>query len=63
MVQKITKDKLEESLNALLKYHLKISPKKFQLFRTDLQYIGNTVFIERKRVCVKPLKSRMEKNI
>ena len=29
-------------------------------FRKELQYIGNTIFIEDRRVCVKPLWSRLE---
>ena len=47
-------------LNALLKNGLKISPKKCQLFRKDLQYMGNTIFIKDRIVCVKPLRSRLE---
>ena len=47
--------KLEDLLKALLKNGLKISPKKCQLFKTELQYMGNTIFIKDKRVCVKPL--------
>ena len=43
--------KLEDLLKALRKNRLKISPKKCQLFKTDLQYIGNTIFIRNKRVC------------
>ena len=39
---------------------LKISPKKCQLFRTELQYMGNTIFIKGRRVCNKPLRSRLE---
>ena len=39
---------------------LKISPKKCQLFKTSLQYMGNEIFIEGKRVCVKPLRSRLK---
>ena len=39
---------------------LKISPKKCQCFKTELQYMGNTIFIKDKRVCVKPLRSRIE---
>ena len=35
-------------------------PKKCQLFRTDLQYMGNTIFLKDKRVCVKPLRNRLE---
>ena len=37
--------KLEDLLKALLKNDLKISPKKYQLFRTNFQYIGNEIFI------------------
>ena len=50
-------DKLEDLQKALQKYGLKISPKKCQLFKTDLQYMGNTIFIRNKRVCVRPLRS------
>ena len=53
-------DKLEDLLKALLKNGLKITPKKCQLFRTNLQYMGNEIFIENKRVCVQPLRSRLE---
>ena len=53
-------NKLEDLLKALLKNGLKISPKKCQLFRTSLQYMGNEIFIENKKVCVKPLRSRLE---
>ena len=51
---------LEELLKALCKNGLKISPKKCQLFKTELQYMGNTMFIKDRQVCVKPLRSRME---
>ena len=52
--------KLVDLLKALLKNGLKISPKKCQLFRINLQYMGNTIFIKDKRVCVKPLRDRLE---
>ena len=52
--------KLEDLLKELLKNGLKISPRKCQLFKTELQYIGNTILIQEKRVCVKPLCSRLE---
>ena len=45
---------------ALIKNGLKISPKKCQLFRKELQYMGNTILIKDGRVCVKLLKSRLE---
>ena len=38
-----------------LKYH-----QKWQLFQTELQYIGNNIFIKDRKVCVKPLRSRIE---
>ena len=45
-------DKLEDLLKVLLKNGLKISPKKCHLFRTNLQYMGNEIFIQNKGVCV-----------
>ena len=53
-------DKVEDILKALLKNGLKISPKKCQYFRTELQYMGNTISIQERRVCVKPLRSRLK---
>ena len=53
-------EKLEDLLKALHKNGLKISQKKCQLFKTDLQYMGNTIFIRNKRVCVRPLRSQIK---
>ena len=53
-------EKLEDLLKALCKHGLKISPKKCHLFKTELQYIGKTIFIEDRYVHVKPLRSRLE---
>ena len=53
-------NKLEDLLKALLKNGLKISPKKWQLFKTRLQYMGNEIFIENEKVCVQPLRGRLE---
>ena len=44
--------KLEDLLKALLKKGPMISPKKCQLFRIELQYMGNTIFIQDRRVCI-----------
>ena len=52
--------KLEDLLKALCKIALKISQKKCQLFKTELQYMGNTILIKDRRVCAKPLRSRLE---
>ena len=52
--------KLEDLLKALLKNGLNFSPQKCQLFRQELQYMGNTIFIQEKRVCIRPLQNRLE---
>ena len=52
--------KLEDLLKALLKNGLKISIRKCQLFKAELQYMGNVIFTKDKKVCVKPLRSRIE---
>ena len=41
--------KLENLLKALLKNGLKISPKKGQLFRMKLHYMGNEIFIQNQK--------------
>ena len=53
-------NKLEDLLKVLLKNGLKTSPKKCQLFKTSLPYLGNEIFIQNKKVCVQPLRSRLE---
>ena len=58
--KKVHMDKLEDLLKALRKNSLKISPKKCQLFRTELQHMGNTIFIKGRRVCIKPLCSQLK---
>ena len=48
--KKLHMAKLEDLLKALLRNGLKISPKMCQLFKTELQYMGNIIFIKDKRV-------------
>ena len=52
--------KLKDLLKALLKNGLQISPKKCQLFRKELKYMGNIIFIQEKRVCIRPIHNRLE---
>ena len=52
--------KSEDLLKVLLKSGLEILAKKCQLFRKELQYMGNTIFIKDKRVCIQPLQSGLE---
>ena len=47
--------KLEDLLKALLKNGLKISPRKCQLFKTELQYMGNTILYPRKKSMCKTI--------
>ena len=47
-------NKLEDFLKALLKNGLKISPKKCQLIRTNLQYMGNEIFTQNKQRVYNP---------
>ena len=47
-------EKLEDLLKVLLKNRLKISPKKCQLFKTELQYMGNIIFVKDRKVWIKP---------
>ena len=54
--KKVHMVKLEDLLKALLKNGLKTSPKKCQLFKKELQYMGNIIFIKERIVCVKPIK-------
>ena len=44
--------KLEDLLKALPKKGLKISSEKCQLFRKELQNMGNTILIKDRKVCV-----------
>ena len=45
---------------ALIRNGLKISPKKCQLFKTNLVYMGHTMLIEEGLPKLKPLKTRVE---
>ena len=53
-------NKQEDLLKALFKNGLKIAPKKCQLFRTSLQYMGSEIFIQNRKVCVQPLRNRLQ---
>ena len=53
-------DKLEDLFKVLLKNGLNFSPRKCQLLRTNSQYMGNEIFIQNKKVCMKALRSRLE---
>ena len=51
---------LEDLSKVLLKNGLKMSLMKCQLFKKELQYMGNTIFIKGKKVCVKSMRKRIE---
>ena len=58
--KKSHKGNLEDLLKALLKNGLKISPKTCQLFKKELQCMGNTIFMQVNKACVKPMRMKME---
>ena len=55
-------NKLEDILSALLKNGLKVSPKKCQLFKTSLQYMGNEIFIEKQESMHKAIEKHVRGN-
>ena len=58
-IKEASQSKTRRLTEVIIKNGLKIYLKKCQLFRTDLQYMGNTIFIKDQRVCVKPLRNRL----
>ena len=51
---------IEQLLQSMVKNGLRLSPKKCQLFKTNLVYMGNEFVISEKNITVTPLKSRTE---
>ena len=51
---------LEQLFKSMCKNGLKLSPKKCQLFRTKLTYIGNEFVINKRTMTITPLRSRTE---
>ena len=51
---------LEQLFKAMCKNGLKLSPKKCQLFKTKLTYMGNEFVIVEKHMTITPLRSRTE---
>ncbi len=52
--------RLEDLLKAIIKHGLKLSPKKCQLFRNELLYMGNMFSTKDGEVSVSTLKTRVE---
>ena len=53
-------NRLETLLKAMIKHGLKLSPKKCQLFRKNLVYMGNVFHIDGTTISITPLQSRVE---
>ena len=51
---------LEQLFQSMCKNGLKLSPKKCQLFRTKLTYLGNEFVINKRTMAITPLRSRTE---
>ena len=53
-------NRLETLFKAIIKHGLKLSPKKCQLFRKHLVYMGNVFHIKGSTISITPLQSRVE---
>ena len=51
---------LEQLLKSMCKNGLRLSPKKCQLFKTQLTYMGNEFSINKRTMTITPLRSRIE---
>ena len=51
---------LEQLLKSMCKNGLRLSPKKCQLFKTNLTYVGNEFTITKRTVTITPVRSRTE---
>ena len=51
---------LEQLLKSMCKNGLRLSPKKCQLFKTKLTYMGNEFSIDKRTMTITPLRSRTE---
>ena len=51
---------LEQLFQSMYQNGLKLSPKKCQLFRTKLTYMGNEFVINKRTMTITPLRSRTE---
>ena len=51
---------VEQLFQSMIKNGLKLSPKKYQFFRTKLTYMGNEFVIKKKTITITPLKSGTE---
>ena len=51
---------LEQLLKSMCKNGLRLSPKKCQLFKTNLIYMGNEFTINKRTMTITPLRSRTE---
>ena len=51
---------LEQLLKSMCKNGLRLSPKKCQLFKIQLTYVGNEFSINKRTMAITPLRSRTE---
>ena len=53
-------ERLTNLSKAVIKHGLKILPKKCQLFKTNLVYVGNIFHIRDRKMTIRPFKTRIE---
>ena len=53
-------DRIVDLLKALIKHGLKLSPKKYQFFKTELVYMGNVFKVEKDKFVITPIRTRVD---
>ena len=53
-------DLIEKLLKGLCEHGLKLSPKKSQVFKTELTYMGNVFTIVSRRMTIQPIRTRLD---
>ena len=53
-------ERLTNLFKAVIKHGLKISPKKCQLFKTNVVYLGNVFHVKNRRLTIRHIKTRIK---
>ena len=57
-IKSVYMERLTSLFKAVIKHGLKISPKKCQLFKTNLVYQGNVFHIKDRKMTIRPTKTK-----
>ena len=59
-IKEVSYGQTQRFIKSTIEEWVKDFSKEMPIVRTSLQYMGNEIFIQDKRVCVQPLRSRLE---